>query len=369
MTPPENQLRRLIKRRIESEGPISLATFIALAMTHPEHGYYTTRDPLGLQGDFITAPEISQIFGELIGLWAVDVWRVMGRPTPVRLVELGPGRGTMLADALRAIAAAEPAFLEAARVHLIEPSPALREIQELTLANTPLAAPPAWHDRLAEVGDDPVIILVNEVFDALPIRQYVRGQTAWRERLVGIEEGGEGFTFVLGPAMEPELPEALDDVAEGEIVEVCAAGEALAGKIAARIKASGGAALIIDYGHGHSHPGDTLQSVRGHAYASVLDAPGEADLTHHVDFGALANAAKAVGAEVHGPVPQGLFLGRLGASERAEALAKSEPEKADEILSAARRLIDPRRMGQMFKVLAMTHPELPTPPGFTSRPK
>lgn len=361
MTP----LTQLIRDRIGAEGPMSLDAFITLAMTHPEQGYYTTRDPLGRGGDFITAPEISQIFGELIGLWAAEVWRAMGRPSPVQLVELGPGRGTMLADGLRAIAAAEPSFFEAAKVHLIEPSPALRYIQAGTLAHIQ----PAWHDRLAEVGDGSVIILANEVFDALPIRQYVRGSATWHERLVGLDGGGQGLTFVLGPDVDPEWPVGLDDVAEGEIVEVCAAGETLAGEIAARIVASGGAALVIDYGHGHSHPGDTLQAVRGHAYAPVLDAPGQADITHHVDFGVLAAAVRSAGAAVHGPVPQGLFLGRLGAGERAGALAKARPEKAEEILVAARRLIDPRRMGQIFKVLAMTAPELPTPPGFTSKLK
>lgn len=358
-------LGQLIKERIASEGPISLATFIALAMTHPEHGYYTTRDPLGRGGDFITAPEISQIFGEMIGLWAVDVWRAMGQPSSLQLVELGPGRGTMLADALCAIAAAEPAFLESAELHLIEPSPALRQIQERRLVHVK----PIWHARLAEVGDGTVIVLANEVFDALPIRHYVRSGTSWRERLVGSDDAEQGLAFVLGPDVNPELPVNFDAVDEGAIVEICQAGEALAAEIAARIAASGGAVLIIDYGHSHSHPGDSLQAVRGHAYASVLDAPGEADLTHHVDFEALSTAARSAGVKVHGPIPQGLFLGRLGAAQRAEALAKAEPEKADEILSAARRLIDPRRMGQLFKVLAMTHRELPTPPGFTSKPK
>jgi len=365
LNPPESPLTRLIKDLIVAEGPISLTTFIALAMTHPEHGYYTTRDPLGRGGDFTTAPEISQIFGELLGLWAAEVWRAMDRPSPVRLVELGPGRGTMLADALRAIAAAEPAFFEAAKVHLIEPSPALREIQERTLVHVK----PVWHDRLADAGDGPVIILANEVFDALPIRQYVRSGAIWRERLVGLDGPGQGLAFVLGPDADPELSVGLDEVDEGAIVEVCRAGEALAAEIAARIAASGGAALIIDYGHAHSHPGDTLQAVSGHAYAPVLEAPGEADITHHVDFGALGTAARSAGAVVHGPVPQGLFLGRLGAAQRAEALVQADPGRADEVLSAVRRLIDPRRMGQLFKALAMTHPELPTPPGFSSKPK
>ncbi len=333
-----------------------------IALFHPEDGYYVRRDPLGRRGDFITAPEISQSFGELIGLWCAEIWGAMGRPDPVRLVELGPGRGTLMADALRAVARAAPEFRAALDIHLVEASPALRRIQGETLAD----AAPAWHERFESVPAGPCLIVANEFFDALPIHQMERTKTGWRERLVALD--GSGFRFVLAGksgALEDAIADTVRGAPPGAVAELCPAGEALAASIGERLAGAGGAALIVDYGHGSSAAGDTLQAVRGHEYAGVLAAPGAADLTAHVDFAALARAAMGVGARAHGPRTQGDFLGALGIEARAEALARgATKEKSDDIRAGIARLIDPAQMGSLFKVMAMTVPTLPAPPGF-----
>ena len=290
-------------------GPISVAEYMALALGHPKYGYYMRRDPFGQAGDFITAPEVSQMFGELIGLWGVVVWETMGRPAPVLLVELGPGRGTLLADALRA-ARARPDFVAAVRVHLVETGPFLRERQRMTLAATHPKLKAQWHDRLEDVpASGPVLLLANEFFDALPIRQYVRAGEGWRERRIGLGPGGSGFAFVLEKISGLDLPEGVEC---GTVVEVCPEGISLAREIGTRVTRCGGAALVIDYGHRQSVQGESLQSVRRHAFHDVLDRPGEADLTAHVDFAALIAAAESAGARAHGPIAQGVFLARLG---------------------------------------------------------
>lgn len=351
MTP----LSAILRRRIQAEGPIGVADFMEAALAHPEHGYYRTRDPLGRGGDFTTAPEISQIFGELIGLWCVTVWRMMGAPTAFRLVELGPGRGTLMADLLRA-ARTVPPFLAAASVHLVETSPALRRRQREALPG--VAA--TWHQRLEEVEDGPALMVANEFFDALPIRQYVRSGGVWRERLVDID--GDGFRFVLGPPAQPDLPQAMRSGDEGAVAEISPAGRAIAARLGARLAAQGGAALIVDYGPAASGLGDSLQAVRGHAFHPVLADPGEADITAHVDFHSLAEAAAPAAAL--GPIGQGKWLRRLGAELRAEQLVRTSPEKAQDIVSACARLIDPAGMGTLFKVLALSHPGLAALPGF-----
>ncbi len=369
-----SDLAALLRRRIAAAGPVTVAEYMAEALGHPGHGYYMRRDPFGVSGDFTTAPEVSQMFGELIGLWCRVVWEAMGRPAPVNLVELGPGRGTLMADALRAAAmgaatksADGAAFKTALRLHMVETSPALRERQRRTLAAAHPGIEPSWHGRLDAVPGGPLILVANEFFDALPIHQYVRSGDTWLERKVGIDEDGR-FAFVLEPPAGPPAPPGLSgvpDVVDGSLVEVCPAAEAIAGDIAARIARFGGAALAIDYGHRRSAPGDTLQAVRGHAYAEVLDAPGEADLTHHVDFEALIRAAAKAGAVPFGPIPQMVFLSRLGLAARAEALlARATPEQAETIRAAAHRLVHPREMGEIFKALALIHPALPVPPGF-----
>jgi NADH dehydrogenase [ubiquinone] 1 alpha subcomplex assembly factor 7 len=362
-------LTALLRRRIAESGPLSVADYVAEALWHPEHGYYANRDPLGAAGDFTTAPEISQVFGELIGAWCVEVWRAMGAPNPVRLVELGPGRGTLAADAGRTWRQVAPAFAVATRLHLVETSPALRARQEAALAAAEI--PAAWHARFAEVPDGPMILLANEFFDALPVRQYVRRGGGWRERLVGMAPAGEGFVFLDGPATH--LPGDIDwqilgASDEGAILELCPAAEALAAEIALRIAAQGGVALIIDYGHGRTDLGETLQAVHRHGYADPLAEPGEADLSHHVDFQRLRAAAERAGAVTYGPIPQGLFLGRLGIAIRADTIAAAAPsaERGDAARGAIRRLVHPGRMGVSFKALAIAHPSLPTPPGFAA---
>ena len=350
-----------LRRRIEAQGPLSVADFMEDALGHPRFGYYTTRDPLGAAGDFITAPEISQMFGELIGLWCVVRWRSMGAPDPFLLVELGPGRGTLMTDILGAAGGAAPGFTAALGLHLVETSPTLRAAQTKTLSTARPA--PAWHDRFENVPDGPLIVIANEFFDALPVRQFERSGQGWRERLV--DRDGDGFRFVLSPPLEapPPLPPGLGRMGEGDVAEVSPAGLDLAAAIGGRLAATGGTALIIDYGHRQSAVGDTLQAVKGHAYHGVLDSPGEADLTAHVDFAALGRAAKDAGAAVFGPVGQGAFLEALGLGARAAALiGQASPDQAREIAAARARLTG--SMGEMFKVMVISAPGLPPPPGF-----
>ncbi|KAA2242364.1 class I SAM-dependent methyltransferase [Salinarimonas soli] len=332
--------------------------YMALCLAHPVHGYYVTRDPLGAAGDFTTAPEISQMFGELVGLWAAGVWSDMGAPATVRLVELGPGRGTLMRDALRA-ARVLPAFLAAVRVHLVETSPALRARQGEALAGVEVA----WHERLEEVPEGPAIVVANEFFDALPVRQFVRAGGAWRERLVGLTDDG-ALAFGLAPEPERTIDRSGP---EGAVLEWPAIGLDIARALAARLAAQGGAALAIDYGHLESGFGDTLQALRRHAPADPLADPGEADLTTHVDFAALARAARAGGTAVHGPVTQGAFLRALGIEARAAILKRrATPAQAEAIDAALARLVGtgPEAMGGLFKAIGFAHPALPPLPGF-----
>ena len=355
----EQHLRRIIAR----DGPISVARFMAEALGHPTHGYYARGDPFGRAGDFITAPEVSQMFGELIGLWCAHSWGQMDRPPRFVLVELGPGRGTLLADALRA-ARIEPEFLRAALLHLVETSPALKAKQRESLADIPVV----WHDDIAGVPDGPLIAIANEFFDALPIRQFERTERGWRERLVTLDESRDSFAFTLAQAPPPEVP-AAGRRGKGGIAEVSPAAIELARVLGARVARDGGAALIIDYGEIEGGAGDTLQAVRRHRPWPRLARPGSADLTAHVDFAALARAAREAGAAVHGPRPQGEFLRALGIEERARRLlAGASDAQAREIRSALVRLIDERRMGGLFKVLCLAHPELPTPAGYEDWP-
>ena len=328
-----------------SGSPERLDAFMARANAT----YYASRDPFGAAGDFITSPEITQAFGECLGLWAAITWQLMGRPDPVILAEAGPGRGTLMADALRAVRAMVPDFARAARLHLIETSPLLREAQRARLPSA------IWHDDLSGLPDGPLILLANEFLDALPIRQFLRRDGAWVEHFV--EEG----RFVERPAPDAPLP---DRGEEGEIREVNEPALAIASALGARLTAQGGAALFIDYGPGESGPGDSLQAIRNREAADPLADPGTADLTAHVDFAALAGAARAAGAAVHGPLPQGLFLTRLGLHSRAAALAASDPGRGARHLEAATRLTASEAMGRLFKALVLCHPHLPTPPGF-----
>jgi len=367
-------LGALIRRQIQEGGPIPVSAYMALALGHPEHGYYARHQPegqapLGRSGDFITAPEISQVFGELLGAWCVNVWRAMGSPHPFILAELGPGRGTLLTDLWRAASAAASEFTSALRLHLVETSRTLRACQQACLAALPLPAPPRWHEDVHHLPSGPTLLIANEFLDALPVEQYVCDAGAWRNRQVALAPDGDGFAFTLARVVDPhgqpdlaDLPEAGD----GAVIERCPAAERLLAWVAERVTTQGGAAVFIDYGPARSAPGETLQAIRGHRRENPLADAGEIDLSHHVDFERLVVAATAAGARCWGPVPQGLFLGRLGIAERVRRLAEASPAQSDGIEGAARRLVHPGRMGLLFKALAAAHPDLPTPPGFTA---
>jgi NADH dehydrogenase [ubiquinone] 1 alpha subcomplex assembly factor 7 len=352
-----------LKRRIAVEGSLSVGAFMAEALGHPQWGYYMSGEPFGADGDFVTAPEISQMFGELIGLWCAQIWTDMGRPDPVLLVELGPGRGTLMRDALRA-ARVVPDFRSALRVHLVETSPALRRRQAEALAD----AGPIWHDRIDTLPNEPILVIANEFFDALPIRQYQKTAHGWTERKIDIDPDSGGLRFVLDPRRDPvapTIPDAVRDAPEGGIFELCPAAQAIAHDLGARLAAHGGAALVVDYGHARSAAGETLQSLRQHRFVPVLDDPGKADLTAHVDFEALADAARAGGAAVHGPVEQGAFLVGLGIRERAAMLKRNATaDQAADIVASLERLIGTDAMGTLFKVQALTDPRFGIPAGF-----
>jgi NADH dehydrogenase [ubiquinone] 1 alpha subcomplex assembly factor 7 len=357
-----NALKREIAAMIAQEGPLNLERYMSLCLQHPRHGYYIAHDPFGARGDFITAPEISQMFGELVGLWATEAFVLAGRPDGARFVELGPGRGVLMSDALRAARVA-PEFLAKVEVDLVETSPRLRAVQAQTLHGAPTKI--LWRENFSEIPRGPLFIVANEFFDALPARHFVKSLKGWRERLVGLDDNG-ALRFGLAPQIEPTLRV---EAPEGSVIEVNGVAQRLMTEIAERLVADGGAMLVIDYGYAQTSLGESLQAVARHAYVDPLEAPGEADLTTHVDFAALGRAAKAAGAKVLGPTTQGEFLKRLGVERRAEALwRRGTEEQRAEILSALRRLTgvgDPREvMGELFKVIAVTHPSLPDPPGF-----
>src|SRR4029453_9188304 len=311
------ELGRLIARRIALTGPISLADFMAEALGHPRLGYYRKSLPVGAAGDFTTAPEISQMFGELLGAWLAERWLAMGRPTSVRLVELGPGRGTLMADALRATRGV-PGFHAAFDLHLVEINEQLRALQGQALA----AFRPTWHARFDDVPEGPLLLGANEFFDALPVRQFEKTARGWTERMVGLGTDGETLRLALAPGVTPYAA-ALPDAPVSAQAEICEAGLALPGRVGERLKRFGGWALIVDYGHDGAL-GASLQAVRGHRGAAILDRPGETDLSAHVDFAALAHAT---GRRTFGPVGQGDFLRRLGIAERAKTL-KALPSEA-----------------------------------------
>ncbi len=346
-------LRDHLLARIRLNGPLTVADYMADCLLHPTLGYYSTRDPFGMAGDFTTAPEISQMFGEMLGLCLAQVWVDQGRPDALALVELGPGRGTLMADVLRATRGV-PGFGEAVRVHLVEASATLREVQARTLAGHD----PVWHDTVDTLPDLPLYLLANEFLDALPIRQHVRDGNGWRERLVTEED--DALAFALSPPMQvPEL--AHHDVQGGTLVERAPALPGIVGAVAERV-AAGGVALFVDYGHWRSR-GDTLQAIRAHAPEDPLAHPGAADLTAHVDFEAVARAAAPAGTTAM--TPQGVLLERLGITARAQALARNLAGSAlDAHVAAHRRLTHPAEMGDLFKAMALVPPGAAPPPGF-----
>jgi len=357
-------LEREIGRLISVAGPMSVADYMRLCLTHPQYGYYMTRDPLGVQGDFITAPEISQMFGELIGLWMAAVWRQLGGPGNIHIIELGPGRGTLMLDALRAAKVVE-GFSAAIGVHLVEISPALQQLQKQRLAA--LQVPIDWYDALSEVPGGPCIIIANEFIDALPIHQAVKRPGGWHERIIEIAANGDlvfGLEYDPLPQFEATVPRGLRDGPDASIFEW--RSDSIALEIGRRVREDG-AALILDYGHAKSAVGDTLQAVVGHAYGDPLRTPGQVDITAHVDFEALAHLGEIIGARVHGPILQRDFLLHLGIDKRAAALkARATPEQAQEIDLALSRLTTtgPRGMGELFKALAIADAKLGDLPGF-----
>ncbi|GFE63361.1 class I SAM-dependent methyltransferase [Litoreibacter roseus] len=352
MTP----LKQLILQQIALDGPLSVADYMALCLLHPEHGYYTTKTPFGRQGDFTTAPEISQMFGEVLGLCLAQTWVDQGKPAKTVLAEIGPGRGTLMKDVLRVICK----VMQPPPIHLVEASPALRDKQRATLGDVDIT----WHDDVTTLPDAPTLLLANEFFDALPIRQYERTRTGWAERRIG----SDSDTLVWGraPVALPDmLAHRLVDTRDGDIVEVCPAAPQIITTLDQRIAQNGGAALLIDYGDWRSK-GDTFQAVQNHQPVNPLDAPGMADLTAHVDFEALSNAITECQASQM--VPQGVLLERLGITARAQALARGlSGELLESHTLAHRRLTHPEEMGTLFKALALYPAGAPLPPGFSAK--
>ena len=361
-SPLQSEIRKLIK----SSGPMPVWRYMELCLMHPQHGYYLSRDPLGREGDFTTAPEVSQMFGELLGLWAASAWKAIGSPPLLRLIELGPGRGTMMADALRALRVLPPLY-QALSIHLVEVNPVLRAKQQATLSGPREVS---WHDTIDEVPDGPAIILANEYFDVLPIHQAVKCETGWHERIVEVDDSGKlafGVATEPIPRFEVLLPPLVRAAPLGAVFEWRPDAEIM--KITSRVRDQDGAALIVDYGHVRSDVGDTFQAIARHTFADPLKNPGQADVTAHVDFQALVRAADDLGARVHGPATQGEFLKRLGIETRATTLmAKASPEVAEDIAAAMQRLVGGGRggMGQMFKVLAVSEPNLTSLAGFAN---
>jgi NADH dehydrogenase [ubiquinone] 1 alpha subcomplex assembly factor 7 len=346
---------------IKASGPISLETYMTRALTDPAHGYYLTRQPFGQAsasgGDFTTAPEISQMFGELIGAWCADLWHRMGQPKRFCLAELGPGRGTLMADVLRA-ASVLPEFSAAVQVHFVEVSPALKDLQAEKVPDA------IWHQAVTSLPDLPMIVLANEFFDALPIQQFRKTEQGWHEIMVGQQQ--DALCFVDGPLLETaQLPaQNLPNVEPGDIIETCAASDAVVKSLADKLQTQGGAALIIDYGYRLAAAGDSFQALHQHQFVEPLEAPGHADLTAHVNFQSLKESALQAGLIGTEIINQGDFLAALGLDIRAASLIQATPEKAGQIGSERDRLAAPDQMGHLFKVLAIASPDCPPLAGF-----
>jgi NADH dehydrogenase [ubiquinone] 1 alpha subcomplex assembly factor 7 len=357
-----------LSERIRTTGPLTVAAFMTEALFDPKDGYYATKDPIGAGADFITAPEVSQMFGELIGLWAAQSWLDMGSPERFQFIELGPGRGTMMSDALRA-ARTVPGFLDAARITLIEASAALKSVQASTLGTS--GAQISWSNRLEAVESGPSIVVGNEFLDCLPVRQAIRHGGEWHERLVGLEnEDSTKLVFVLGPPLGVDtnlIPANLIDLPDGSLVELRPGDQQILGAIADRFKNDKGRALLIDYGPAISEQGDTLQALRAHKKVAPLDDPGNADITARVDFQSLTQYGRNLGITPYGPVEQGQFLISLGMESRAAALIQAAPDTKATMARQVWRLTDPEQMGTLFKFVCFDSVGLPLPPGFSAR--
>ncbi len=351
-----------IRNKINSSGPLPLEDYMELCLAHPEYGYYPTRDPLGASGDFVTAPEISQMFGEIVGAWCANIWLTLNRPDPFLLVELGPGRGTLMSDMLRT-AGQLPGFATAARICLVETSPVLIARQKEKLL--PITENIRWFENIDELPEGPAIVVANEFFDALPIRQLIRIGDRWQERAVGLDDTGSlKWTHLDGNDLEPLVAPDLRASEAETIVEVAPVRSGAVTQIANRYGEHPGATLIIDYGYSGPQAGDSFQAVRNHAYTNPLADPGAGDLTTHVDFNGLAHAASAAGANAYSPMPQGAFLESLGIGPRADQLREANPDNKSGIDIDLARLVSPDQMGALFKVLMFTSPDLPPPPPY-----
>lgn len=344
---------------IAHSGPVSVADYMDLCLAHPEHGYYNTRDPLGQAGDFITSPEVTQVFGELVGVWCAHMWQVMGKPERFDLIELGPGRGTLMNDAMRA-AGKLPGFGDAAQIRLVEMSPPLRQLQQQAMERSGHAA--TWHRALGDINGEACVIIANEFFDALPFHQYIMSRQGWRERLIELNDNR--LTWAVSDDQPPPatIPAALENSAEGSIFERAPLREQMAGEIAHRLVTHSGAALIVDYGFSGPALGDSFQALHAHEFVDPLMSPGEADLTSHVDFTALGEAARGANCPAYGPVTQAQLLDGLGIALRMDALKRARPDKAGDLALANARLVSPDQMGALFKGIAFS--SVGTPPPF-----
>ncbi|MCS6757811.1 MAG: SAM-dependent methyltransferase [Candidatus Devosia euplotis] len=351
-------LPELIDMQIRTTGPMSVATYMGLCLTHSTKGYYKTADPLGAAGDFVTAPEISQMFGELVGFFLVNLWQQMGSPKEFTLLELGPGRGTLMTDVLRVACRAE-GFRDGLNLRLFEANPALIAEQNARLE----AYGAKWVDGFDRVDPGPLLVVANEFFDALPIRQFVRAEDGWHERMVGTNNGRRIFGLNPAPISASAMPDTLADAQINAILEVGLASGEVMNRLATTISTQGGAILVIDYGYAHTQTGETLQGVRRHQYVDVLDAPGEVDISAHVDFEALGTIAGKAGLAVQPLATQRQFLNRMGINERASALIAANPGSAQDLSAAKARLVSPDQMGNLFKAFCAASPGL-QPPGF-----
>lgn len=361
MSPMEPSPVEGLRRRLTESGPMTVGEYMAWCLTGTGTAYYRNGNPLGAAGDFVTAPEVSQIFGELIAVWACTVWQTMGQPSPFVLAELGPGRGTLMQDALRA-ARSMPGFLDAAQIHLVETSATLREKQDQVLSQF---CRPQWHESVRAMPGEPLIVIANEFFDALPVEQHIYANGSWRRRLVSLDAAGNPSFSTGRLALPPVELIPAEAPREGDILEHRPAAATLIQEFGRRAQASPFAMLICDYGYERRDYGDTLQAVRSHGYADPLEAPGEADLSAHVNFAELAQAAQPAGLTVWGPLQQSGFLLSIGLEHRLRQLMNSaDEEQRAALFLGARRLVDPFQMGSLFKVMAMTSRDLPAPPPF-----
>jgi SAM-dependent MidA family methyltransferase len=355
---PKLTLSEQIDAQIRATGPMSVATYMGLCLSHPRHGYYAVGRPIGAAGDFVTAPEISQMFGELVGFSIVNLWQQMGEPKSFTLLELGPGRGTLMQDALRAASKAD-GFENALHLQLFEQNALLKGEQEKRLGKYS----PYWAGDIDAVSEDPIFVVANEFFDALPIKQFVRTDDGWHERLVGLIDNERAFGLSPTPIADSAAPPEVRGAYAGEILELSPAAVDTMQRLARKVALQGGAILALDYGYGRTQTGETLQAVKSHAFADILDAPGEADISAHVNFEVLGTAAKAAGLAVAPLANQGDFLLRLGLGERARALARANPAEAANIARAVERLTAPDQMGTLFKAFCAHSPGL-RPAGF-----